>query len=267
MEVTSATEGNIQTEILPNREEEKQEEVVESPQPTTSGEHMEQMRHEEAQGMAEVQREEKNENIRIQLKGLLSIIQSGKSVDYPLWANTFHQITEETDRQSYRANKELFTLIINHLVHPPNSIPAAIYIPLLWDIGLDLLWLDFSKCRQIEKEYFYATFRIPNLVLQASKEFELGNHDKALSLLDQAKSFLEMHYSNIPILADRRGNEKAGYTLNIAELEKKIDPERALTTLTDYMKTQARSMDMKQFFEKWVVFIVIFYVSRQAIFG
>lgn len=265
MEVTSNAETVPYAEIPTEKEPEKENTPTSTSIP--SGETLEKVRTEEKHRIAEVTRAEKNQEIYQNLNKLLEAIKEGNGKDYPTWIQNFNQILVETDRQSYRENYESFSKVIDHLIQPPEDTPATLYIPYLWDLGLNIMWLDFSKARAVEKEYFYASSQVPNILLRASKEFEAGNIDRALALVERAKGFIEMHYSNIPIVSDRRSEEKAAFTLSVSEIEKKINPEQALKTLAEYMKTQSESMNMKKFFEKWAVLIVIFYVSRRAIFG
>jgi len=265
MEVTSNAEAIPYAEVPVENEPGK--ETIPTNTTVPSGETLEKVRAEEKHRVAEVTRAEKNQEIYKNLNKLLETIKEGNGKNYPTWIQTFNLIVVETDRQSYRENYESFSKVIDHLIHPPEDTPATLYIPYLWDLGLNIMWLDFSKARAVEKEYFYASSQVPNILLKANKEFEAGNTDRALALIERAKAFIEMHYSNIPIVSDRRSEEKAAFTLSVSEIEKKINPEQALKTLAEYMKTQSESMSMKKFFEKWAVLIVIFYVSRRAIFG
>jgi hypothetical protein len=265
VEVTNNTEAALYPEIPAEQESDKETTPITTS--ITSGQTLEKVRAEEKQRVAEVVRVEKNQEINQNLNKLLEMIKEGIGKDYPTWIQTFNLIVAETDRQSYRENCELFSNVIDQLIHPPEDTPPTLYIPYLWDLGLNIMWLDFSKARAVEKEYFYASSQVPNILLQANKEFLAGNTDRALALVERAKGFIEMHYSNIPIVSDRRSEEKAAFTLSVSEIEKKINPEQALKTLAEYMKTQSESMSMKKFFEKWAVLIVIFYVSRRAIFG
>ncbi|QVL54751.1 MAG: hypothetical protein KFB95_05365 [Simkaniaceae bacterium] len=265
MESISNSEKVTYAEIPTEKEPEKETTPISTSIP--SGETLGKVRAEEKHRIAEVTRAEKNQEIYQNLNKLLEAIKEGNGKDYPAWIQTFNLIVVEADRQSYRENYELFSKVIDNLIHPSEGTPATLYIPYLWDLGLNIMWLDFSKARAVEKEYFYASSQVPNILLQANKEFEAGNIDRALALIERAKGFIEMHYSNIPVLSDRRSEEKAAFTLSLSEIEKKINPEQALKTLAEYMKTQSESMNMKKFFEKWAVLIVIFYVSRRAIFG
>ena len=265
MEVTSNTETVPYAEIPAEKEPEK--EIIPTSNTIPSGQTLEKVRAEEKLRIAEIKRAEKKQEINQNLSKLLEMIKEGSWKDYPNWIQTFNLIIVETDRQSYRENYESFSNVIDQLIHPPEGTPATLYIPYLWYLGLNIMWLDFSKARAVEKEYFYASSQVPNILLQANKEFLAGNTDRALALVESAKGFIEMHYSNIPIVSDWRSEERAAFTLSLSELEKKINPEQAFKTLTEYMKTQSESMSMKKFFEKWAVLIVICYVSRRAIFG
>ncbi|MCB1110052.1 MAG: hypothetical protein KDK64_03660, partial [Chlamydiia bacterium] len=232
-----------------------------------TGSTLEKTRAEEKLRSAEVWRKEKNQEIYQELSHLLKQMQTEKGTSYLSWLATFNQILEKTDRKSYKDNYDTFSKVITLFIHPPEDTPPPLYIPHLWNLGINLMWLDFSKGRAAEKEYFYASSQVPNLVLQANNEWELGNTKRAQALLERAKGYIKMHYSNIPLLSDRRSEEKATFILSVAEVEKKIDPEKALETLTTYMKTLSESMSFEKFFGKWAVLILIVYVSRRAMFG
>ena len=96
---------------------------------------------------------------------------------------------------------------------------------------------------------------------------EQGNTKQTEELLERAKGFIEMHYSDIPILSDKRVHERAAYILSVAEIEKKISPDKALKTLTDYMTTQSESLSLKSLLEKGSVIAIMLYAFRRAIFG
>ena len=59
-----------------------------------------------------------------------------------------------------------------------------------------------------------------------------------------------MNYYDIPILSDKRVLERATYILSVAEIEKKISPDKELQTLTNYMTTQPESLSVKSLLEK-----------------
>jgi len=99
----------------------------------------------------------KNKKVASSLDNLISLIEKGSGNDYTSWINSFNHIISQTDRICYQANRDAFTRAVDLLVQPKEDIPVTAYIPQLWNLGISLLWLDFSKVKAVEHEYFFAT--------------------------------------------------------------------------------------------------------------
>lgn len=248
-------------------EKEKKEETIPPPEPKM-GASLEKVKSEEKLKQAERLREGKNKEVQTLLEKLLTRMKEDKGTLYVEWIKDFNVILETFDKVSYDENEKLFNQVIHTLTHPPVDTPPSIYIPQLKGFAISLfLKFDSNHGQEALREYLYASFQVPDLVSEAKKELDKGNKDKCLLLLERAKEFVSLHYSCIPLISDRRIEQQAEYTLLISELEKEIDPNAAIKTLTEHVKKLSEGMNLEEFVKKWVVVVFMIFASRRAIFG